>query len=309
MTYKHRLEYALLRSTIFFLNLLPVSLILLFCSSIGYIAWIFFPFRLRVTYKNLSNVFPEKSHGEKIRLLRKIYVEICKVYGLVFILHRKKFRKRIQHAKITGHDKVEKALAQNKGIVLTTCHASWFEAYFAWFNMSDLPATLIYQKQANPLSNDFFVRQRQYFGSNLEHVSSWEGMAAYEETLHKGRMLIVSLDQSYTSRGAPVDFFGKELACAKGAAILHLRTGAPVFTSVYYMKEGQLHIDFAEVELAQYDKIGEESINDILTKAIKPYETFIRAYPEQWFSLFHRLWSKKREDYPPIKRSLKEIFL
>lgn len=308
MKYKHKMEYALLRSVIFFLNLLPVKLILLICSSIGYLAWIVFPFRLRVTYTNLSNVFPEKNHREKIRLLRKVYFEICKTFGLVFILHRKNFLSTIQKTKISGLDKVKKALAQNKGIILTTCHASWFEAYFAWFNMSDLPTTLIYQKQANPLSDKFFIRQRQSFGNNLEHLNSREGMPAYEEALHKGRMLIVSLDQSYSSRGTPVNFFGKDLPCAKGAAILHLRTGAPVFTSVYYMKNGQLHIDFDEVKLPEYDTIDEESINDILTRAIKPYEYFIRSYPEQWFSLFHRLWSKNREDYPPVKRNLKEIF-
>lgn len=308
MTWKHRLEYAALRSVIFFFNLLPVRLILLFCRTIGSIAWVFFPFRLRVTYRNISTVFPEKSRKEKIRLLRRVYLEICNTFGLIFILHRKKFQTMIRQAEITGRAKLEQALAANRGIVLTTCHASWFEAYFAWFNMSDLPATLIYQKQSNPLSDAFFLRQRQHFGNNLQHLSSWEGMPAYQNALQQGRILIVSLDQRYSSRGTPVDFFGKKLACAKGTAILHLRTGAPVFTSVYYMKEGRLHIDFDEVELPEYEKINEESIHEISNRAIQPYECFIRTYPEQWFSLFHRLWSKKREDYPKVRRSLKEIF-
>lgn len=306
MTLKHKLEYALLRSVIFFINLLPVQAILFLCTTIGYIAWVFFPFRIKVAYQNLTTVFPELNHAQKLRMLRKVYLQFTRTFGLVFILHRKKLIQLVENANITGRDKVEKALAKGNGIILTTIHASWFEAYFAWFNKSGLPTSLIYQKQSNPLSDKFFVRQRDRYGTCLEHLSSHDGMKAYQQALERNRLLIVSLDQSYTSRGIPIQFFNRTLPCAKGTAILHLRTGAPVFTSVYYMKNGRLHIDFDEVKLPQYDEINEENIQDISTRSIKLYEPFIREYTDQWFSLFHRLWSKK--GYQPVKRSLKHIF-
>ncbi len=213
----------------------------------------------------------------------------------------------MENTRVTGREKLDRALQGGKGVVLTTIHASWFEAYFAWFNIADLPTSLIYQKQSNPLSDAFFVRQRQRYGTSLVHLSSYDGMKAYEQALLNNRLLIVSLDQSYTSRGASVPFFNRPLACAKGAAILHQRTGAPVFTSVYYMKDGELHIDFDEVELPDYPEISDQTIIDISGRCLHVYEPFIRTYPEQWFSLFHRLWSKK--DYPPVRRSLREIFL
>lgn len=306
MKLKHKCEYALLRSIIFFINLLPVQAILFLCTTIGYIAWVFFPFRIKVAYKNLSTVFPELNHEEKLRLLRKVYLQFTRTFGLVFILHRKKLIKLIENARITGLDKVESALADGKGIILTTIHASWFEAYFAWFNMSGHPTSLIYQKQSNPLSDSLFVRQREQYGTSLEHLSSYEGMKAFQKALEDNRLLIVSLDQSYTSRGTHIEFFNRTLACAKGTAMLHLRTNAPIFTSVYYMKSGELHIDFDEVNLPEYKEINEENIQDISTRSIRLYEPFIRQYPEQWFSLFHRLWSKK--GYEPVKRSLKQIF-
>lgn len=306
MKTKHKLEYALLRTIIFCINLLPVQIILFICSTIGYIAWIIFPFRLKVAYKNLSAVYPELDHGAKLRLMRKVYLQFTRTFGLVFILHRKKLISLIENAEITGLDKVEAALKDGKGIILTTIHASWFEAYFAWFNLKNLPTSLIYQKQSNPLSDDFFVRQRSRYGTSLEHLSSYDGMKAYQNALTKNRILIVSLDQSYTSRGTVIPFFNIPLSCAKGAPMLHLRTGAPVFTSVYYMDGGKLHIDFDTVKLPEYDEINEESIKDIATRAISLYEPFIRKYPEQWFSLFHRLWSKK--GYPPVSRTLRHIF-
>ena len=48
MRIKHRLEYLLLRSVIFFINLLPVPVILALCTGIGYLAWVIFPFRIKV---------------------------------------------------------------------------------------------------------------------------------------------------------------------------------------------------------------------------------------------------------------------
>lgn len=306
MKVKHKFEYALLRSIIFFLNLLPVQLILFICSTIGYLAWVVFPFRLGVAYKNLSNVFPELEHSEKLRLLRRVYVQFTRTFGLVFILHRKKLFSLIENAQVTGLEDVMHALEKGRGLILTTIHASWFEAYFAWFNLNKMPASLIYQKQSNPLSDEYFVRQRSRFGESLEHLSSYDGMRVFQDALERNRMLIVSLDQSYTDRGTVIPFFNQPLACAKGASILHLRTAAPVFTSVYYMKKGNLHIDFKEVELPAYSEINDRNIEDIASRAIHGYESFIRRYPEQWFSLFHRLWTKK--GYPVVQRSFKEIF-
>ncbi len=306
MSIKHKLEYLLLRSVIFFINLLPVPVILTLCTAFGYLAWVIFPFRIKVAYKNLSTVFPELTHGEKLRLLRKVYLQFTRTFGLVFILHRKSLTKLVKNTRITGRDKIDRALQGGKGVILTTIHASWFEAYFAWFNIANLPTSLIYQKQSNPLSDDFFVQQRRRYGTSLTHLSSYDGMRLYENALHDNRLLIVSLDQSYTSRGASVLFFNRPLSCAKGVAILHQRTGAPVFTSVYYMKDGELHIDFDEVLLPHYDEINDQSIVDISSRCVQLYQPFIRAYPEQWFSLFHRLWSKK--DYPPVKRSIRQIF-
>lgn len=307
MKLKHKLEYFLLRSVIFLINLLPVPVILFICNSLGYIAWVVFPFRLRVAYKNLSTVFPEMDHERKLRLLRKVYLQFTRTFGLVFILHRKKMKKVIQNAEIGGRDVLNKALGEGKGVILTTIHASWFEAYFAWFNMAGLPTSLIYQRQSNPLSDSYFVSQRRRHGNSLEHLSSHDGMNAFQKALSDNRLLIVSLDQSYTNRGTIVQFFNRPLPCAKGSAILYLRTGAPVLTSVYYMKNNKLHIDFERVDLPSYKQITEEHINDISATCIQLYEPFIRQYPEQWFSLFHRLWSKK--GYPAVKRSVKQIFL
>ena len=153
----------------------------------------------------------------------------------------------------------------------------------------------------------FFVRQRQRYGANLQHLHSLEKLGVYQRALANNRLLIISLDQNYTDNGTPVSLFGSEFVCARGTSLLHLKTGAPVLTSVYYLKNGRLHIDFERVTLPEYTGIDDANIQEIGNLSIKGYEKTIRAYPEQWFSLFHRLWQK--DGYQSkIDRSLQDIF-
>ena len=306
MNIKYRFEYGILRGLIFLINLLPLPVILAFAHVVGWFVWIFCPVRLRVAYSNLSTVLPTMGHAEKIRLLREVYLQFVRTFGLIFILHRKRIFRMIQEAEISGRERLEKALSQGKGVILTTFHGFWFEAYFAWFNDNNLPTSLIYQQQSNPLSDAYFIRKRQRFGHSLEHLHSQVGIGHYQEALKNNRILIVSLDQSFC-KGTVIPFFNRPLYCAKGAGILHLRSEAPVMTSVYYVKNGKFHIDFEDVRLPVYDGITEEHIKEICSKSLRGYEAFIRENPEQWFNLFHRLWSKK--DYPEsVPRSLGQIF-
>lgn len=307
MAIKHTVEYTILRSLIFFVNLLPVPLILGFSGLLGRLAWIFFPFRLPVAYRNLSTVFPEMARQEKMRILKKTYLHFARTFGLIFILHRKDLMELVAGTVINGREKLDEALAQGRGVILTTYHGCWFEAYFAWFNLSGLPTSLIYQNQSNPLSDAFFVRQRGRYGTSLHHLTSKAGMDAFQQALVENRILIISLDQRYSGRGTDIMFFNTPLRCAKGSAVLHLRTGAPVLTSVYYLKDNKLHIDFDTVQLPHYDEVSEANIQDICSLSLRMYEPHIREYPEQWFSLFHRLWYKY--GYDKVRRNLGEIFI
>lgn len=307
MKLKYKAEFLLLRSVVFFINLLPLFVINTLTSSLGWLIWLFFPFRLPVAYFNISTIFPDKTHSEKLLLLKKAYIHFLHAAGLILVIHRKKISKMIEETKIDSMEILDNALAEGKGVILTTYHGCWFEAYFAWFSRGKRPTSLIYQQQSNPLCDAFFVKQRQRYGNVLEHIHSLEKLKVYQDALGRNRILIISLDQNYTDNGTPVSLFNKKFICAKGAALLHLKTGAPVLTSVYYIKNDELHIDFERVELPSYDEINDANINEVSNISIKCYEKTIKAYPDQWFSLFHRLW--KKSDYPrKITRSIKELF-
>jgi len=301
-----------MRILIFPLNLLPVPVINKIATATGWLAWIIYPFRLNVAYSNLSTVFPNMEHGEKLRLLREVYLQLARTICLILILHRKPIFKLVQEANVSGLEVLDEALKKGQGVILTTYHGFWFEAYFAWFNSNHRPTSLIYQEQSNPLSDSFFRKQRSRYGDSLEHIQSNAGLKRYQQALDENRIVIISLDQNYKYTGSEIQLFNKTYKCAKGSAILHLRTGAPVLASVYYMKDNKLHIDIDEIKLpslapVENMSIEEETISLISTTAVRWYEPYIEKYPEQWFSLFHRLWSKS--GYPErIRRTIGEIF-
>lgn len=304
---RYRLEYIAVRLVVLLINLLPLFVINALTALFGWLVWVCFPFRLPVAYYNISNVFPQKSHEEKLQILKKAYHHFLYAAGLILVIHRKKMARMIDEAEITGIDALDQALSQNKGVILTTYHGCWFEAYFAWFSKGPRPTSLIYQQQSNPLCDAFFVKKRQRYGTNLEHLHSLEKLGVYQQALEKNRLLIISLDQNYTDNGTPVTLFNQEFVCARGTALLHLKTKAPVMTSVYYLKKGKLHIDFEQVDLPEYNDISDDIIQEISNLSIKNYEKTIQTYPEQWFSLFHRLW-KKHGYQSRINRSFKNIF-
>ncbi len=302
----HCLQYLVLRTTVAAVNILPLPIINGLTSSLAWLVWVCYPFRLPVVYDNIGTVFPALSHNGKLALAKNAYRQFLNAAGLILVIHRKKLAAMIDNAHVSGLHHLDQALSRNKGVILTTYHGCWFEAYFAWFSRGSRSTSLIYQQQSNPFCDDFFVRQRQRYGTNLEHITSLEKLKVYENALRRGRILIISLDQNYTDNGTPVLLFNTPFACARGTALLHLKTGAPVLTSVYFVKDGRLHIEFEPVTLPPYPVIDDEAIADISNRAIRNYEKTIRAYPDQWFSLFHRLW--KKNGYPPkIKRSLSAI--
>ncbi len=307
MKFKHLVEYGLMRAIIFPFTVLPLPIVDICSSFLAWIIWVIWPFRLNIVFSNLTTIFPEMSRADKLKLAKMVFLEAGRTAGRTYILHRKPLAKLIEEAEVRGLDILNKALEQGKGVIMTTSHGNWLEAYVAWFNRRQLPSTLIYQKQKNPLTDAFFLKQRQRHGSSLEQLTSKAGMERFEQALAANRVLIVCIDQSYKRRGVEVPFFERPFKCAKGTSVLHMRTQAPILTSFYYLEKGRLCIEFEEVTFPAFEEIDEKSMAKISAETMQWYEPHVRKHPEQWFGLFHRLWDKS--SYPKkIPRSFKEIF-
>ncbi|MBE0584514.1 MAG: hypothetical protein IH612_12250, partial [Desulfofustis sp.] len=131
---KYRLEYLLLRITFTVTNLLPTVAINGLTASLAWLVWVCYPFRLPVVYENIGTIFPAMSHSDKLALAKSAYRRFLSAAGLILVIHRTKLTSLIDDAHISGLHYLDQALSQNKGVILTTYHGCWFEAYFAWFS-------------------------------------------------------------------------------------------------------------------------------------------------------------------------------
>ena len=97
--------------------------------------------------------------------------------------------------------------------------------------------------------------------------------------------MILASDQDAKRKGVFVEFFGHPASTPKGAAIFHLRTGAPIVFSVANREpDGSISISFSPIEVNSDPSV--ESITQSYTNML---ETKVREYPDHYF-WFHQKW-------------------
>ncbi len=299
---KHRLEFWFIRSLQRLLSALPLAMVERLGPMLGSLVWVVFPYRLKVVYTNLTIAFPEKTRAEKLAQAHRIY----RYYGYVFltylVMHQPAMRRRIEQMSVTGTVCINETLAQGKGAVLAGIHYGPWEAFGAWLNMNGYPISAIYRPQKNPLTDRLFIQQRHRFGPNFRHIAK-RSIGRFVRELRENRLLMVAVDQKGGKRGTQVRFFNQITSIAKGAAFLHLRTGAPVLWGVPAVNAGKMSLSMGRLSLPRFTEVTQKNIQTITAAILSHYEAVIRNNPEPWF-WFHRLWP---DVYPKkIRRSFRE---
>jgi len=287
---KHRLEFLFIRFFQRLLCALPLPVVEKLGPLLGSLIWIVFPYRLKVVYTNLTLAFPEKTRAERMALAHRIY----RYYGYVFltylVMHRPAMRRRIEKMSATGTTCIDEALVGGKGAVLAWIHYGPWEACGAWLNMNGYLTSAIYRPQKNPLTDRLFIDYRHQFGPNFRHIEK-RSIGRFIKELRENRVLMVAVDQKGGKRGTPVRFFNQTTSIAKGAAFLHLRTGAPVLCGVPTVNAGKMSIEMSRLSLPRLTEVTQENVQTITAAILSHYETVIFQNPEPWF-WFHRLWPK-----------------
>jgi KDO2-lipid IV(A) lauroyltransferase len=102
------------------------------------------------------------------------------------------------------------------------------------------------------------------------------------EILRKKKILAVVTDQDASNHGIFVDFFNMPASTAKGTAILHLKTGAPIVVGIAVRRSwGKFDLYFERIS-------AQNNIFSITQAHTKLLEKWIRKNPGQY------LWTHKR---------------
>ena len=293
ITIQHRLEYLFALCLAALFRLLPIGVSLAIGMGVGWFAYSVLSIRRKVMLANLAQAFPQKPVKERNRIARRCFMHyggMAAEFALLPKLNRKYLEKYIE---IRGREFVDRVLQEGKGGFVISGHFGNWEIMGGGSATLGYPVTYVATSQSNPLVDKMMDDYRKALG--IEIWKRREAVKGVLKSLRNNRFVAILIDQDARRDCVFVDFFGKQAATHRGAAVFHLKTGAPlIFSYCTRIKGPYYRITFEEVPLNLSGGSKDEQIREITQTLTTMLEDKIREHPEQWFWM-HKRWKTQPE--------------
>lgn len=250
--------------------------------------------RRTVAVGNIQTSFPEISAKKATQIARASVIQMGRTivdFNTLTWISPTQLR---EHVEFEGLEHVDKALQQNKGVIVLGCHVA--NGDFGVLALSNLgyPMHLISKRFSNLWLDDIWFSVRGRFGTQFiaPRNSPYEILKA----LKKNACVIFVLDQFMgPPLGVRTVFFGRETGTAMGLALFAQKTGAPVVPCYSRRREDGRYVVCFEPEVP-FEELGDKNKNVqyMTQKYTERIEAIVRKYPEQWMWI-HRRWKVFRE--------------
>ena len=287
------LEYRLFLLCVFILRRLSLkNAYALMCAASGILYALDVKHRKRaISHVLHAGVVQTKEEAKKLvrenfRNTAKVFVEIIKIDQCI---NGGNYREKLG---LDISDPVAKEVLSGKPrqVIVVTAHlGNWELAGSAYCWQGGVKMTSIMRPLNNPKIGDFIYNHR----TNLDHktVSREKGIRPLLSALKAGDTLAIVADQhASSSEGVVAQFFGHPARTHATPALLHLKTGVPIWPCFMIRKGDDFNFDFCSDGLIEHKPTGdkEADVMAITQRVNDSIEKFIRLYPEQW------LWSHRR---------------
>lgn len=252
---------------------------------LGDIVYFLSVYRKALARANLSFILGE----DKRKLARKVFQNLG--MNLVEFLTLPHFKDGTlkELCLLKGKEYLIQALKEGRGAILLTAHFGNWELIGARLALEGF-------RIISP------ARPQEEFEKHIERIRKCKGYRTLSVDkglvpllcfLKKGGVVCILSDQNILFGGVNVPFFGIPVSTPPGAAILALRSGAPVLP-VFSLRVGRYHIIQIQPPLSlTRNRNFREDVLKNTTLFNKVIEEWIRKYPEQWLWLHHR-WRRTR---------------
>lgn len=288
-------EYAVTRSVLVALGLLPRQLALFAGRCVGRIAYGLSD-RLRATgHRNLELAFPEWSERERERILRGSFRNLGRLLGEFSQFPRATTQSLQSIIECRGLDNLKAAQESGRGVILFTGHLGAWELSSFALSAFGYPLSFLVRRIDNPLIESLIERTRTRFGNRS--IDKRAAMRPMLKTLRAGGTLGILVDlNTQPHEGVFIDFFGIPASTASGVASLALRTGAAVLPVFIPWDEKQkrsiLYID-PPLEISPTGN-EEEDVREFTALYTYVVESYVRRFPDQWLWI-HKRWNTRPE--------------
>ncbi len=292
---RRKLEYAAAWPFIKILGLLPRPLARVFAVGLGQAVYLLH-YRLRqVGMRNLEMALPEKSGGERARILRGVFTSLGR--QLAELCQFPKYTpENVEDVVVyDGLENYERAYARGKGVLFLTAHfGGWELSAFAhslhghWLHVV-----------MRPMDNEYLDRLLQHYRTmhGNKTVPKDDFVRGLLAAMKAGETVGILMDTNMTPpQGVFVEFFGIPACTASGLARIALRTDAAVVPGFTIWDEalGKYRLRFdPALKLVRTGNLEADIIanTQVFTNVIEDY---VRKYPDQWLWV-HRRWKTRPE--------------
>ena len=241
---------------------------------------------------NLDVAFGDRmGEEEKMEIAREMVTNFFKNFFECFCL-ASNFRSKIDHlVTIEGREHLEKALARGKGVIALSAHFGNYALLGAVMVKENYPFHMVIRHSRSKSIARMFQKFMDVSGLKTISTQPWrDSVKKILSCLRHNEIICLITDENKRRGGVDVDFFGRETSTATGPAVFSLRTGAPIIPIFVVRQQDNSHTIIIDPPLAfNLTGIHTEDIHHITSRCTEHIESYVKAYPTQWFWL-NRRW-------------------
>ncbi|MAF92975.1 MAG: lysophospholipid acyltransferase family protein [Bdellovibrionota bacterium] len=280
-----------LKSISYLIYLMSRKLRLALGSFFGILWFDILRLRRDVLDENIQIAFPEMPYPERKRIAR----ESCKGMGKALIEYF-----LFPHVNADNIDDYfvcknwhvyEDLKKQNKGVLVLSLHLGSYDFLSVFLALKGMDLHLISKEMKVQWLNDLWFGLRKSKG--LKYISDRKAKFDIIKALKKKAAVAFIIDQ-FT--GPPIGiestFFGKKTGSARGLALFHAWTKAPVLPIYNFRRDdGKIEVVFGEPVSLEEAEDRDQTVALMTQKYNTVLENIIREHPEQWLWV-HRRWKE-----------------
>lgn len=259
-------------------------------SAVGAAAAQLFREDRRRTANNLALAFPGTPGPFRDALARAVFRTVGKNF-YEFLTLEGSSKERIGGLihKIDGQERMDEAIAMDRGVIVITGHIGCWELLAGYYATRGHRVSVVGRELWEKRLNEKLLRIRGSMGyRTIDRDSGGKEMV---RALRDKHLLAVLIDQHTRVSGMYVPFFGRPAYTPVGVAKLAIATGAPILPMAIYLEHGNRHAIriLPRVEMPDESLGKERRVEELTRRCSAAVEELVRYDPKQWV-WFHDRW-------------------
>jgi lauroyl/myristoyl acyltransferase len=274
--------------------LLPRTLAYPLADRLGDAFWLFNRAARRAVRDNLRHVLGQEP---PTGMIRQVFRHGARNYYDTFLIPTLTRAGILELIPVQGWANLDRALASGRGAIMVGVHLSSVALGGQVVAAKGYRVTTVVEPVEPPGLMQLLTRLRSGGGVRVLPLGP-ELVKELLAALRRNEVIGLVMDRDIAGTGVPVEFFGAEANLPGGAALLALRTGAPILPAVAIRTTDERFAGYidAPVEVER----GLASVRRTTRKIAQRFERHIAAHPEQW-TVYEPVW--RRRPKPAKRRS------